>query len=405
MKKSIVRAKGYVLVSVIVIMAVLVAMMFFFSDALFSEQAISSNQKSATICFHLAEAGVQEAVWRIQNETSTRSAFLNNSSGTLHFPAHTNTLIPNGSYEFDITNTDKAVATITATGHFGSALKRSQRRIIVTVYQATVDAYTEDAGLFVGGPDAGDLYLNNLNLTFGADYDRGGIGGGGDIYIGNSTITLTKDLLANGTITTQNSTINLPAAVPPVPPDTVGIPAGEQQSNYPTTFSLPGIDMGVLQDLAKAQNQYYSSSEFATLIKTKTTFTGVVYVAGSGGIDLSKNHLVINGILASEGSISITNDTLTINHTSAGSGLITIGNFNVNNATVNIEGLVYVGNLAASANNVVITITGGILSHEFSATNITLTINFKKDWINEALAVSGSEDSTVIKTKHWEEEY
>lgn len=394
---------GYVLISVLIIMMILLTMMYFFSDALFSELAIANNQKSATVSFHLAEAGAQEAVWRIQNDSTTRNTFLNTASGLTTF-SHNN-FMTNGSYTVNIQNISKGAATISVTGLYQSGIKQAQRRILVNVYQAITGAYSYDAGLFVGGPGSGDIYLHNLTVNFGSDYDKGGISGGGNIDIGNATLNLTKDLLANGTITTKNSNINLPPDIPPVPPDTEGVPGGIQQSDYPTNFDLPGIDIESFKTLAQVQNQYYTSAQFATLLKTKNTFTGVVYVSGSGGIDLKKDHLVINGLLVSEGSISIDNDTLTIKHNPAPSGLITLANFNVNNATVNIEGLVYVSNLAASANNANITVTGAILAHDFSANNIDLTINLKKDWVNETFAAGGNSGSAVIKTQHWEEEY
>lgn len=390
--------KGYVLISVVVIIMVLVAMMYFFSDALFSELTITRNQKSATEGFHLAEAGVQEAVWRIQNDTTTRNTFLNTTNGLTTF-THPTAFLSGGSYNVSIQNTDKAVATITATGYLQVGLKTAQRKITTNVYQATADGpYTENGALFVGGPNSGNIYLHNLTVTYGAGYDPASIESGGNINIGNANISLSKDLLANKTITSKNSTISLPPPVPPLDP------GGIQQSNYPGAFNLPTVSTDLYKTQAQAQGQYYTSAQFATLIKTKTTFNGVVYVGGTGGVTVKNKNLTINGVLVSEGSVDITNANIDINHSPGPSGLITLGNFSSTNANINIEGLLYVGIAASASVNCNITITGAILAHDFSANNITLKLNFKKDWVNETIQ-GGSNNPPVIKMQHWEEEY
>jgi len=401
MKKIIAQSKGYILVSVLVIMMILTMMMYFFSDALFSELAISRNQKSASQALHLAEAGVQEAVWRIQHDSANRSAFLDNSSGTTHFEHLDNALLNSGSYQVDITNTAKAVATITATGYLGMGLKTAQRKVTTHVYQAIAPGpYTGDGGLFVGGPDPGDIYLHNLNYSYDSGYDRSSIQSGGNIDIGNANISVSKDILANGDIITQNSTITLPPAEPPVPP---GFSGGVEQSDYATTFLLPGIDTNALKTTAQSQGQLYTSTQFANLINSQTTFNGVIYVGGAGGVEIKNKNLVFNGVLVSEGSVTIKNATVDINHTGGPSGMVTLGNLNIVNANLDIQGLVYIGINAAASVNANIKVTGAILAHSFSANNINLKLNFRRDWVNETL--EGGDQTPVIKMDHWEEEY
>jgi hypothetical protein len=76
----------------------------------------------------------------------------------------------------------------------------------------------------------------------------------------------------------------------------------------------------------------------------------------------------------------------------------------VTNATINIEGLVYVGVQSSASVNANITVTGAILTHDFYGNNCNLTLNFNKDWVNETLA-GGSTQTPVIRMEHWEEEY
>lgn len=388
------RSEGYVLISVLVIMIVMLAIVFVLADDLLSELAISRNQKAATVSFNLAEAGVQEAIWQIQNNIEIKDEFM---AGTVNRTiSHSQALLSGGSYEFNIKSTAAGAATITATGFDQFGVKQAQRKINLNVIQTgTVDIYPYDAGLLVGGPNGGNAYFHNMNLIFGAGFDPASISSAGNINISNANVTVTKDILANGTISDHNSNVTY---------------AGTEQGNYSNAFNLPGIDVNSdsptsYKNQAIAQNQYYTATAFADLIKTQTTFNGIVYVAGSGGEEIKNKTLTFNGALISEGTITVTNATLNIYHNPAPSGLITLGNLNVTNATLNIEGLVYVGVQTSASVNANITITGAMLAHDFYGNNMNLTLNFKKDWVNETLAGGGTGTTPIIKLQHWEEEY
>src|SRR4030065_1207521 len=112
--------KSYVSIVVLILMLVLVAASYLYADALFSELAIARNNKGAAVAFSLAEAGVQEAIWRIQYEVATRDTFLNEEDGMTFFEhkSPNPTLIPKGEYSVTIKNTAKAAATVTAIGTY-----------------------------------------------------------------------------------------------------------------------------------------------------------------------------------------------------------------------------------------------------------------------------------------------
>lgn len=388
------QPKGYVLISVLIIMMVMMVITYFLADALFSEISIARNQKAATLAFNAAEAGVSEAIWQLQNDENTKNVFLNSTDGKTEIPSKN--IQPNNTFSVVIQNTDKGAATITSTGLYNIGIKQAQRIITLKVIQPVATGpYNYDASLLVGGPNPGNVYINNTSITYSAGYDPGGIYSGGSIYIGNANVSVPKDILSNGTIETQNSTVTY---------------GGTEQQNYPTDFIMPGVDVsssnpGSYKSMAIAQNQYYTSDQFKLLLKTTTTFNGIVYVAGSGGASIKSTNFTINGTLVSEGNIIVTNANFTVNHTTGPSGVITLGGFNITNANVNISGLVYVGVLSSMSVNTNITITGGIIAHNFSANNINLVLNFKKDWVNETLLGGTSPQTPVIQYQHWEEEY
>lgn len=420
MKKSEIRnqksEKGYILISVLVIMMIMLVITFFLADALFSELSIANNQRSATVAFNLAEAGVSLAIWEVQYDPNVRDNFLNSESGRTWIPPKT--ILTNGTFTVNIQNTAKGAATITSSGYYQMGLKQAQRVISVNIIKATVPPpYTLDGALFVGGPNPGDIYINNTPVTYDPGYDPASLMAGGNLYVGNTSLSMSDSFLANKTITFQNATItagnNIFAGQSITTKNSVVAYGGSLQQNYSLpAYNLPAVDItsdcsvdvNSYKCLAQNQNQYYTSTQFAELLKTNnTTLNGIIYVA-AGGISLkSGQNLNVNGVLVSEGMVYLDNATLNINHTDGPSGLITLTSYSVNNATIKIDGLVYVGTDATASNNAHIIINGAILAHSFSANNITLKLNFRPDWVNETL--QPGIDSPIIQFQHWEEDY
>lgn len=386
--------KGYILISVLVIMMVLLSITYYLADVLFSENAIASNQKGATVAFYLSEAGISDAVWQIQNNPTTQNTFLNTSNGQTIIPEKT--LLSKGTYNVTIQNTDKGSATITSIGLYKMGLKTAQRKVTLNVVQSgTASAYSYDDAILVGGPNPGNIYLNNMTLSYDSGYDPASIASAGNIEIGNANISVNQDILSNQSITVKNSTVNQ---------------GGTQQQNYPTPFITPGVDINSsnaasYKSQAIAQGHYYTSAQFSTLLNSQTTFNGIIYVAGSGGVTIKNKNVTFNGALVSEGSVTINNANVNIFHNPGPSGLLTLGSLNVNNANVHIEGLTYTGVLAAASNNADITVIGAIIAHDFSGNNCNIKLNFKKDWVNETLNGGGNYGTPVIRFNHWEEEY
>lgn len=409
------KERGYILISVLVIMMIMLIITYFLADALFSEVSIARNQKAATVAFNLAEAGISEAIWRIQYDPTARNEFLNSQNGQTIIPLKS--LLPGGTYSVVIINTAPGAATITSSGYFVIGLKQAQRVITVNVIKATLPPpYSVNGALFVGGPNPGDLYINNTPITYDPGYDPASLVAGGNLYIGNTSINMSDSYLVNKQITFQNATItagaNIYAGLDIISKNSQVTYGGQMLPNYTLPeYNLPAVDITAdcsidansYKCLAQNQNQYYTAAEFNELINHTTTLNGIIYVA-AGGVTLKNNQtLTVNGILVSEGMIYLDNSALTINHTSGPAGLITLTNISVNNAVVKIDGLVYIGTSAAASNNANITVNGAILAHEFTANNIFLKLNFKPDWVNES--IQPGTNPPVIQFQHWEEEY
>jgi hypothetical protein len=148
-EKTCLKAKGYILISVLIIMIIMMTLVYILSDALFSEMAIAGNQKTAVLTLNLAEAGIEEAIWRVQNDfdaDGARAKFLSGVEGTATHFGHDQALLVGGSYEVDIQYTAKSEATITSTALLSLGSKQAQRKIIVKIAQASTlpTAYSSD---------------------------------------------------------------------------------------------------------------------------------------------------------------------------------------------------------------------------------------------------------------------
>jgi len=409
---------GYVLISVLVIMVVMLVITYYLADALFSEAAIARNQKGATIAFHLAESGVQEAIWRIRNDTDipgAKDTFLNTTDGKTEFSHDTDALLTGGSYSVIIKNTAKAVATITATGHFSMGLKTAQRRIVVNVTKA-VDppAYDYDGAIFTGGSTGEEditLTVTTLNVTGG-----GSLISNRDIWYTLSDINVDKDVIAKRNIRNVLSDVT----------HVLGIIS----ENDPGTYVMPTVDVIseclVNSDSFKCRattdpaNHYYTAQQFQKLLddQKSVTLDGIVYVAGNLGITIEREQsLTVNGVLVAEGSIDVGKPlragTLQINHVEGQpSGVITLGKLTCwAYSDVDITGLIYVGDRFSfdpfyGIGSQDINITGGILARRFEGRGIrTINITLNKDLINEAIPENPTTQAPVIQIQHWEEEY
>jgi len=415
--------RGYVLVSTLVIMAVMLVITYFLADTLFSELAIARNQKAATTAFHLAEAGVQEAIWRVQFNPATRNPFISTADGVTTIPHDDPALLTGGSYTVTIKNTAIKVATITSVGIYKIGIKTTRREIKLNIAEAEQPPPYDDDGAFfshsAGGESTGDLEFSSATVNVYG----GSIHSGRDISFKASTINVEAGIRAERNIKNQqNSTINCNCSL------TGGSPACSSNPGCSYTY-LPAMDMPMIdfdsdspnsyKNQAIAQNQYYTSSaNFFTQTsfsagQTKT-FNGVIYI--EGGITIDQNRTMnMNGVLASSGSISIGgsgsgspfNGVLNITRANpdAPAGALAQSGFSVNSkGDLSGTGLVYAG-FRTDFNNSSspLTFTGGFLTRRMYFNARTLNIYFDADVINDTLANPTA--TPIIEINHWEEEY
>ena len=395
--------QGYVLVSVLVIMAVMLVITFYLADTLFSEMAIARNQKAATTAFHLAEAGVQEAIWRIQYDETTKDTFLECDPAPCQINfSHDPALLSGGSYSINIYVTAKGVASITSTAFYSMGLKTAQRKIVVNVAKAvTPPPYNYDAALFSGGSTGiEDLTFRATNLSI----ISGSLLSSREIELEHkANVNVAKDVKSNRNIDICSG-CTLTAG-------------GTIQQNTTETYQMPMIDItsdnpGSYKYLAQHNNppQYYTSKQFDDLLAANPNLTlnGYVYVDGKVDI-INDRTLTLNGILAANGSINIgstnSSGTVIVNDTNP-SGLLSTADVIVDKyGQLTLQGLIYTGNYFRinESNSLPVNITGGALVRWLRFEKRTVNITFNADYINRALR--NPEETPVIQIQHWEEEY
>lgn len=422
MKRLFQNRPSYITITVLILMLVLVAITYLFADALFGELAIARNNKGAQVAFSLAEAGTQEAIYRVQYDTTARNTFLNTTTGVTTF-THDPALIGPGAYSVTIQNSAKGVATITSIGTYTMGTRIARREIKVGIAQATQPpAYPYDGAIF-GAGGAGEsiadidfwyasvniyggsiLSNRDINFKFGADVNiEKSVEAGRDVTV-NWPSHVDCNCLINDDgdpETPQCSTS--PGCAPVEGAATKSMPQIDFDSSSPNSYKNQAISQG---HYFSRQQDFKTDAIFPKW--SERTFEGIYYIDSPLDIDWGRT-MRMNGVIATSGSISVSFGQLLLAPPTGGgpSGALTQGSLTVGTiGNFSGTGLVYTGDRfqidASIPYNM--NLTGGILSRRtwisgFRTTNIYLDA----DVINAVLATPS--DTPVIEINHWEEEY
>lgn len=415
--------RAYVSIVVLILMMVLLSASYFYASSLLGELAIARNNRASSVAFSLAEAGVQEAIYRVkQTGSSERTQFArqNGFSTFNHDPA----LLLQGGYTVDIINSGPYVASVKSVGTYRTGNRLTRREIRVGIAEASA-AYAGGAIFGAGGAGEsiadldfwaaavnifkGSIFSNrDINLKFGANLnvesaytdplDSNIRIDAVDVF--RNLINQTSQLACNCLIEDDGDPNTLQCSPPP----------GCNPSPLAATLGMPQMNFDYYKTLATLQGQYFASqNDFKNNFPENSakTYNGVVYVDGTLDIDDNRN-LTMNGVLASSASISVTKGHLTIAPGADGfSGVLSQRDFIVGSeGNFNGTGLVYTSDRAEFDSSTIysMNLVGGILTRRtwfsgYRAVNITLDPTV----INNTLKNSG--ESPVIEVNHWEEEY
>lgn len=392
------KNKGTILLLSVVIMSALMILGIFYVSYAVVETRISKSENSATNSYYIAEAGINEAIWKLKNDHSASdgdSAWADDFINITDWSSSFSRSYLGGSYSVSIQNTDKGEGNITSTATMpvnGGSV--SQRVVKSGVFRAIGDPAARSA-IFTSGPsenlqiDMSDVNIYNGNLFSNKNLslnwyvrvkvfdDPGTETLEGKIMAANvySICEHPCDSTAESTaICAKNAcSQNCEGYSPGVtscPPDPVYLPAVDFDSSSQYSFksrAQAAQDAGQCHILCNGSqcsnkcvislSEYRAFTDQVGRYGTVTFNNEITYVTGSIS-DASRNNnrsynIIVNGALVVDGSMEFGNSYLygniTVNRPSdsSPSGLLAKGKIKIASyicaysGAMDIEGVIY----------------------------------------------------------------
>ena len=438
-KNKINQQKGVIVIITFLALGTILLLGTYFLSFTISELKIAQSQELGTKTHSLAEAGIAEAVWKLQHDNSWSDNFTR-EPGCHDWQAsfeRENHLFDKSYYLVSIENLECGRGVITSTAKiFVSQEKFSQRVIKVTLYKTTGDPIDVFA-IFSGQLRPG----TNIIIEGGSEVlvKNGDVFSGHQVIVtGDSSLEVEGRVLAGHQIVQDGQVIALAKCAGNIcdpedlceeecPADSVEIPAIDFDSvENPNSLlnraqsAQDNLECEVLGNgVAVSSKCVFTRMEFRNLLRdvgnngTLTLNNDITYVTGRVEVPASRN-LVINGILAADGHVNIMENsqvTVTDNGGSLSAGILAKDkiHFNENSQLNEFVGLLYsldyikMDNLAGQAQ-----IRGAVMASDhvmIEGTNVEITLDGQV--VNNVLYFTShqDEDSPVIAIEHWEEAY
>lgn len=169
-----IKDRGTVLIIAFITMGVLMLLGVYFLSFTLTESRIAKSQTVGTQAYYLAEAGINEAIWKLKYddkdvaEDGDEPWAICFASSTDPCPACDATwtassiinLTPNSTTTTTIIRSECARGEITATSTIGLAKGKTAQRVVKTKVIKALGSLTEDSPLFVGHP-SGDIIIKD----------------------------------------------------------------------------------------------------------------------------------------------------------------------------------------------------------------------------------------------------
>lgn len=389
---------GVALLITILIMSLILSLSVYVLNFSLTETKIALSQVSGAKTYYLAEAGIQEMVWKLKNDAGYKNSFETNPNWTASFSRSDPFGPTSGSYAVTIANASLAHGDIISTGSINLNGQTSQRIVKTYVYRALGQSGIGESASYADGNI--DISSSNVNYSGGNAHSNGVFN-----INGASNVNITGDLEAVGNYNENHQA-------------TVTVGGTIHAANYSpaaAAITMPAVDFDSndAASLKNRANATYTPNQFENLIENNPTLTlnGIIYVSGQTEIEDNVN-LTINGLLAINGDLEIKKvaSLAVMNAAGTASGIMANGKmkFKDDLGNININGVLYstdqltIENAQAGAN---FTINGGTASRKLTITSSSRIINiiFNNQILVDTLAPASF--SPVLTVEHWEEEY
>ena len=398
------KPKGYALATVLILMGV----MLFGVGAIITvstlESKISRSHQEGARAYYVAEAGIVDALWRLNNTANYKAALKAGTfNSTFNYTA-TNTPATNQRFSVSFASTAANYATVTVLGYSNNGSFEAQRKISTDVFVGPAPGPTEGNAIMSGGTldidngsasvviSGGDVYATGKQSTgVGINIDKA------TVNIGSKDFNSPRSYVVNGG-TVTNGTIHA--------------------SNFPVAadeITIPGIDFSYYS--SHCGSYCYTSSSFQNRIanaSSSVSFPGpITYVSGDVNLGNSwaKNKTInITGMLVINGSLTTSGSTkgLVINVTQpsggGGSGVFLRSNMNNGGGTWNVNGVLYASGTMTFTKTEAVSIQGALIAGDTVTLNTGLQFNLTYQ-SGRVTPVFGAGEPAPVEVKHWEEEY
>jgi len=458
--------KGTILIVSVLIMGLLLILAAYFLTFTLTESRISQSQMVAAQTYYLAEAGINEAIWKLKNDPEWKDNF-ETEPGCYTWTAsfsRSNIFFPNSSYQVQIQNSDCARGQITATSTIELSGGKTSQRVVRTKVFKAIGSLTGDSAIFSGGTSEninisasiinlydGNLFSNNnTNINWWSEVS---------VHDDPETEKLEGKALANGNLNVSwSSTLDANSRC------AKNVCEGDclEEGCPPTTISMPMVDFD--SDDENSYKSKASTSQDAGLcsilcngiecenkcILTETEFEDLLWQVGKGGtltfnseityvtgkINLKGGRsLVVNGALVADGTINIGEDYCWTNKgqkdcdfdqitiidpgVDKPSGILTKSKLNFGPYSsfqdIEITGLIYANDeIRITSLPQSFTVTGGILARKIYFGSLWSDFNI---CLNNSIILEGvwagpkppegtkPPFSPIVTIEHWEEAY
>jgi hypothetical protein len=393
--------KGVIILLSFLSMGVLSLLAVHFISFTLTESDMSESESVSNKSYYLAEAGINDAIWELNNNSGLREDFLNGNLSSNDDIVRTGVFgDENSSYEVSFLSAAPGEAEIMATSTYNMGDSQAQRVIKTYINKATGSAVDWDCAVFSGlkgNEKDGDINITgssaNINVSGGRFHANS------DLDLTGSSVVITVNdggLTAGGEINIKEGSSE--------------VILNNSYQEFPTsTIDMPPIDFDAWKERA---TQEFSSSQFESL-PSGSVLNGIIYVSNSVGLSGSSYNLTVNGVLIIDGYLKLSGSqiNLDINYTEEyGGGLLVNGNLKVSSsdASVNVEGLIYTSKeFRMSGSSIYMDCTGAIISSniKMSGSNTDMDIVFKPEYFQESLSSDMNPESNIVRINHWEEVY
>jgi len=423
------------------------------------EFKISEIEEINDRAYYLAEAGIREAVWKLKNDQGWEDNFETDCDWTSEVVSRENTLFPNGSYQFQVKNSDCAQGEITATSTLTFNGSQFLQKGIKVKASKDLITLTKNSAIFSSGEsqnitidasrikiNKGNIFCNNvLDIKNGSEVSasdnpdtedlEGQVMVVGNLLLSGDSILDAESQCAKNICTEKCD--GYQSGITGCPPQVAKVPGVDFDSldnpNSLKNQAQAKENLGeceiLCNDLPCSSKCVLTESEFGSLLKevgplgTLTLNNDITYIDGRVELEEGQN-LLVQGILAVKGIVNIWKGSsqLTINEPgpTLPSGLLAkakigfgkLSSFSEFTATGTIyseEEIMFEGGL--NDFNVV----GGILAKKITFSQISqgFDITLDNERVSRALNLSllpgssqpSAEYSSVVTVKNWQEAY